>query len=179
MIVDNILPFLPCEFRIKFAASRWERGGSYALRRAVFCDEQGIFRTSDRDETDEHAIPIVALSMLGVASDQVVGTVRIHEEAPGVWWGSRLAVESEYRRICAIGATLIRLAVSSANAMGCQTFLAHVQKQNEPLFRQMNWRTIEEVDLLGRPHLKMQADLSAYPPCATPELGYVALRKAA
>jgi putative N-acetyltransferase (TIGR04045 family) len=179
MIVDNILPFLPCEFRIKFAASRWERDGSYALRRAVFCDEQGIFRTSDRDETDEHAIPIVALSMLGVASDQVVGTVRIHEEAPGVWWGSRLAVESEYRRIGAIGATLIRLAVSSANAMGCQTFLAHVQKQNEPLFRQMNWRTIEEVDLLGRPHLKMQADLSAYPPCATPELGYVALRKAA
>jgi putative N-acetyltransferase (TIGR04045 family) len=179
MIVDNILPFFPCEFRIKFAASRWEREGSYALRRAVFCDEQGIFRTSDRDETDEYAIPIVALSMLGVASDQVVGTVRIHEEAPGVWWGSRLAVESEYRRIGAIGATLIRLAVSSANAMGCQTFLAHVQKQNEPLFRQMNWRTIEEVDLLGRPHLKMQADLSAYPPCATPELGYVALRKAA
>jgi putative N-acetyltransferase (TIGR04045 family) len=179
MIVDNILPFLPCEFRIKFAASRWEREGSYALRRAVFCEEQGIFRTSDRDETDDYAIPIVALSMLGVASDRVVGTVRIHEEAPGVWWGSRLAVECEYRGIGAIGATLIRLAVSSANAMGCKTFLAHVQQQNGPLFRQMCWRTIQELDLHGRPHLKMQADLSAYPPCATPELGYVALRKAA
>ena len=179
MIVENILPFLPCEFRIKFAASRWEREGSYALRRAVFCEEQGIFRTSDRDETDDYAIPIVALSMLGVASDRVVGTVRIHEEAPGVWWGSRLAVESDYRRIGAIGATLIRLAVSSANAMGCKTFLAHVQAQNGPLFRQMRWETIEEIDLHGRPHLKMRADLSAYPPCATPELGYVALRKAA
>jgi putative N-acetyltransferase (TIGR04045 family) len=179
MIVENILPFLPCEFRIKFAASRWEREGAYALRRSVFCDEQGIFQTSDRDETDDYAIPIVALSMLGVASDCVVGTVRIHEEAPGVWWGSRLAVESEYRRIGAIGATLIRLAVSSANAMGCKTFLAHVQEQNGPLFRQMSWRTIEEISLHGRPHLKMQADLTAYPPCATPELGYVALRKAA
>ena len=179
MIVENILPFLPCEFRIKFAASRWEREGSYALRRAVFCEEQGIFRTSDRDATDDYAIPIVALSMLGVASDRVVGTVRIHEEAPGVWWGSRLAVESDYRRIGAIGATLIRLAVSSANAMGCKTFLAHVQAQNGPLFRQMRWETIEEIDLHGRPHLKMRADLSAYPPCATPELGYVALRKAA
>ena len=135
MIVENIVPFLPCEFRIKFAASRWEREGSYALRRAVFCEEQGIFRTSDRDETDDYAIPIVALSMLGVASDRVVGTVRIHEEAPGVWWGSRLAVESDYRRIGAIGATLIRLAVSSAHAMGCKTFLAHVQAQNGPLFR--------------------------------------------
>jgi putative N-acetyltransferase (TIGR04045 family) len=179
MIVENILPFLPCEFRIKFAASRWEREGSYALRRAVFCEEQSIFRTSDRDQTDDYAIPIVALSMLGVASDQVVGTVRIHEEAPGVWWGSRLAVGHDYRRIGAIGATLIRLAVSSANAMGCKTFLAYVQEQNEPLFRQMSWSTIQEVDLHGRPHLKMQADLSAYPPCATPELGYVALRKAA
>ena len=77
--------------------------------------------------------------MLGVASDRVVGTVRIHEEAPSVWWGSRLAVENDYRRIGAIGATLIRLAVSSAHAMGCKTFLAHVQAQNGPLFRQMRW----------------------------------------
>jgi len=179
MIVENTLPFLPCEFRIKFAASRWEREGSYALRHAVFCEEQGIFGTSDRDKTDEYAIPIVALSMLGVASDRVVGTVRIHEEAQSVWWGSRLAVENDYRRIGAIGATLIRLAVSSAHAMACKTFLAHVQAQNGPLFRQMRWETIGEIDLHGRPHLKMQADLSAYPPCATPELGYVALRKAA
>ncbi len=178
MIVDSILPFLPCEFRIKFAASRWEREGSYALRRAVFCEEQGIFRNDDRDATDDYAIPIVALSMLGVASDRVVGTVRIHEEAPGVWWGSRLAVEQDYRRIGAIGATLIRLALSSANTMGCKTFLAHVQTQNGPLFRQMRWESIEEIDLHGRPHLKMRADLSAYPPCATPELRYVALRKA-
>src|ERR1700722_18472349 len=116
MIVENILPFLPCEFRIKFAASRWERERSYALRRAVFCEEQGLFKTSDRDARDDYAIPIVALSMLGIASDQVVGTVRIHEETPGVWWGSRLAVDHDYRRIGAIGATLIRLAVSSANA---------------------------------------------------------------
>jgi putative N-acetyltransferase (TIGR04045 family) len=179
MIVENIIPFLPCEFRIKFAASRWEREGSYALRRAVFCEEQGIFPISDRDETDDYAIPIVALSMLGVASDRVVGTVRIHEEAPSVWWGSRLAVEYDYRRIGAIGATLIRLAVSSAHAMGCKTFFAHVQAQNGPLFHQMRWETIGEIDLHGRPHLKMRADLSAYPPCATPELGYVALRKAA
>ena len=82
MIIENVLPFMPCEFRIKFAASRWEREGSYALRRAVFCEEQAIFHNDDRDATDDYAIPIVALSMLGVASDRVVGVVRIHEEAP-------------------------------------------------------------------------------------------------
>ena len=83
--------------------------------------------------------------MLGVAADRVVGTVRIHEEAPGLWFGSRLAVDREFRRIGAIGATLIRLAVSSAHAMGCRHFLAHVQAQNGPLFRQMHWETLDEV----------------------------------
>ena len=83
------------------------------------------------------------------------------------------------RRIGAIGATLIRLAVSSAHARGCRTFLANVQAQNAPLFRQMHWETLEEVELHGRPHLHMCADLDFYPPCYAPEVGYVALRKAA
>ena len=179
MIFDPFAAFQPTEFRVKFAASRWEREGAYALRRQVFCREQGLFGDDDRDAVDNYAIPLVALSMLGVAADGVVGTVRIHEEAPGLWWGSRLAVESDSRRVGAIGATLIRLAVSSAHAMGCQEFLAHVQAQNGPLFRQMHWETLAEVDLHGRPHLRMRADLAFYPPCPTPEIGFVALRKAA
>jgi putative N-acetyltransferase (TIGR04045 family) len=176
---EPFAPFLPAEYRIKFAASRWEREGALALRRAVFCDEQQLFPGDDRDAVDDYALPLVALSMLGVAADRIAGTVRIHEEAPGVWHGSRLAVAPEFRRIGAIGATLIRLAVGSARAMGAQEFLAHVQAQNGPLFHQMHWRTLDEVELHGRPHLKMRADLSQYPPCLAPEVGYVALRKAA
>ena len=179
MIFEHETPFLPTEFRVKFAASRWERDGAFALRRAVFCEEQQIFEGDDRDGVDDYAINIVALSMVGVAADQVVGTVRIHEEAPGVWLGSRLAVAHEFRRIGAIGATLIRLAVSSAHAMGAREFLAYVQAQNAPLFHQMHWRTLEAVELHGRPHLKMRADLACYSPCRAPEVGYVALRKAA
>ena len=179
MMSDPFVPFAPSEFRVKFAASRWEREGALALRRAVFCDEQGIFPADDRDAVDDYAINIVALSMLGVAADRIVGTVRIHEEAPGVWWGSRLAVDTEFRRVGAIGATLIRLAVSSAHAMGARTFLAHVQAPNEMLFRQMHWETLAEVELHGHPHFRMHADLSKYPPCRAPEVGFVALRKAA
>jgi putative N-acetyltransferase (TIGR04045 family) len=179
MMFEAIDPFSPTEFRVKFAASRWEREGAFALRRAVFCDEQRLFAGDDRDAVDDYAITIVALSMVGVAADRVVGAVRIHEEAPGVWYGSRLAVDREFRRIGSIGATLIRLAVSSAHAMGCQTFLAHVQAQNGPLFRQLHWETTEQVELHGRPHLKMRADLAHYPPCNAPEVGFVALRKAA
>ncbi|MCQ4629245.1 GNAT family N-acetyltransferase [Shinella sp. CPCC 100929] len=180
MIIEPVLPFSASEFQVKFATSAWERAQAHALRRAVFCEEQGLFEGDDRDAIDAHATPIVALSMLGVAADRLVGTVRIHEAEPGVWWGSRLAVHADYRKIGALGATLVRLAVSSASAMGCRTFFANVQPQNGLLFRRLHWDVIGEIDIYGRPHLRMKADLAWYPPCPTPEAGFVALaRKAA
>jgi len=179
MIFEPFEPFLASEFQVKFATSEWEKRGAAALRRKVFCEEQGIFRDSDRDKTDAVAIPIVALSLLGIAADEVVGTVRIHEAEPGLWWGSRLAVSAPYRRIGALGTSLIRLAVSSAHARGCTRFLAHVQSRNVPLFRNLHWRTLKEVDLHGHPHHCMEADLAFYPPFAVPEIGFHALKKAA
>lgn len=180
MILEPFAPYQTGEFQVKFATSQWERREAHALRRAVFCDEQRIFEVDDRDAIDDHAIPIVALSMMGVTSDKLVGTVRIHETEPGLWWGSRLAVHEDFRKIGALGATLIRLAVSSANAMGCHTFFANVQVQNGLLFRRLHWDVVEEFEIYGKPHLRMRADLKWYPPCTTPETGFVALpRKAA
>ncbi len=173
-------PFIPSEYLVKFATETWERREAVLLRRAVFCQEQGIFGESDRDEIDGIALPIVALSFLGVASDEVVGTVRIHEARPGVWWGSRLAVAAPYRRVGDIGAGLIRFAVSSARARGCSQFLANVQSQNAPLFRKMHWQTLEEVEIMGRSHHHMQADLSKYPPVSEAGAEFLSLpRKAA
>ncbi len=168
------MEFMPCEFRIKWAALAWEFDQAYALRRSVFCREQGLFDGDDRDPLDARAQPLVALSCIGGAPDAVVGTVRIHEESPGTWWGSRLAVASPFRSVGRIGATLIRLAVSSAHARGCHTFMAHVQGQNVALFERLHWRSLGEVTLHDRLHHLMQADLAAYPPCATPYTGFVA-----
>jgi putative N-acetyltransferase (TIGR04045 family) len=180
MIFEPVKPFVGGEFRVKFAVEPWELHGAAALRLAVFCDEQQLFAGHDRDAIDAYAIPIVALSSFVIVADEVVGTVRIHEESPGVWWGSRLAVAASHRRVGALGAALIRLAVSSAHARGCKQFLAHVQSQNGLLFQRLHWRTLDEVTLHGRPHLKMQADLDFYPPFTEPEAGFLALaRKAA
>jgi putative N-acetyltransferase (TIGR04045 family) len=177
---DPVPPFVAAGFQIKYATDAWERRGAHALRRRVFCREQGLFGgEDDRDAVDDVAIPIVALALWGVYADSVVGTVRIHEEEPGFWWGSRLAVCEHHRRVGALGRALIRLAVSSANARGCTRFLAHVQDQNVLLFRRLRWRTIEELELHGRPHHRMEADLSYYPPFPTPEIGFMALRPAA
>ena len=179
MIFEPFPEFLPSEYRVKFATEAWEYREAAQLRRAVFCDEQRIFSGSDRDAIDDVAIAIVAISFFAVAPQEVVGTVRIHEAQPGVWWGSRLAVAAEYRRISALGTSLIRLAVSSAHARGCRRFYAHVQAQNAPLFQRVGWNTIEEVTLHGRAHHFMQADLARYPPIADAETGFLSLPKKA
>jgi putative N-acetyltransferase (TIGR04045 family) len=179
MIFDPFPVFLPSQYRVKFATDPWERRGASALRRAVFCEEQGIFARNDCDEIDAVAFPIVAISSFGVTLDEVVGTVRIHEAEPNVWWGSRLAVAADYRRIGALGSSLVRLAVSSAHARGCRRFFAYVQSQNALLFQRLHWTTIEEVEFHGRPHHFMQADLEHYPPFADAETGFLSLPKKA
>jgi putative N-acetyltransferase (TIGR04045 family) len=171
--LDEPSSFVPCEFRIKWAATAWEREQAFALRRAVFCIEQGIFVGDDRDAVDEHAQTLVAVSCVGGAYDTVVGTVRIHEAEPGLWWGSRLAVHAAFRHHGRIGATLIRLAVSSAHARGCTRFLAHVQSQNVAMFEKLHWQALESEMLHGRPHSRMQADLGHYPLCNDPFTGFV------
>lgn len=170
--------FAPCDFRVKWADSDWERTEARRLRRAVFCVEQGVFVGDDADAVDAQAHVVftqtlVAVSQVGGMADQVVGTVRLHREADA-WWGSRLAVHAAFRHHGRLGATLIRLAVSSARGLGCERFLAHVQWQNLPLFEQMHWRLLREQTLHGRPHALMQADLDHYPPCTDPHRGFTA-----
>lgn len=158
-------------FHIRWAGAQWEADEAMALRRAVFCHEQGIFVGDDRDAIDDTAQLLVAVKCEADAPQRVVGTVRIHETEPGVWFGSRLAVHAACRSHGKIGATLIKLAVSSANGLGCTRFLAHVQSQNVPLFRRLHWDVLAEETLLGRPHHLMQADLDYYPACLTPRIG--------
>lgn len=157
--------FLPSEYLVKPATERWERREAMRLRREVFCAEQGLFGRDDRDTADRSALLLVAVSCLSGMPEQVVGTVRLHESAPGEWQGSRLAVHRDYRRVAWLGSELIRLAVGTAHARGAWRFTAQVQAQNVPLFRRLHWHTLEEIELHGRPHHRMQANLAHYPPC--------------
>ncbi|MCR4265180.1 MSMEG_0567/Sll0786 family nitrogen starvation N-acetyltransferase [Nitratireductor sp. ZSWI3] len=170
--MSELVHFHSPGYFIRAASTRWEASGAAELRRRVFVDEQAIFRGDDRDDIDLIATHLVALSTLAHEPDHVVGTVRIHQEEPGLWWGSRLAVDSGYRRVGRLGAELIRLAVSTANARGCHTFLAHVQMQNIPLFRRLHWHGVQEEVHHGVPHLRMSADLTKYPPIANPDTGW-------
>jgi putative N-acetyltransferase (TIGR04045 family) len=172
---DPFEPFVPPQFGIKLAEDAWERDEAFALRRYVFCQEQHIFASDDRDLIDEsgRATTIVAVDYIMGMTHRVVGTVRIAETAPGVWQGSRLAIAPAYRNAYGLGSGLIYRAVTTAHGHGARRFLAYVQQPNVALFTRLSWETLETCDLHGVPHALMSADLAAYPaalPGARPTL---------
>ena len=183
MVFDPFIQYVSPDFSFRIARASHELDGYWALRRQIFCEEQGIFQGTDRDEFDEHAIPIVCETIIAGMEDGVVGVVRIDERAPGLWYGSRLGVAPAYRSIRqlspsvsvrnslpvyrglgALGAGLIYKAVSTAHALGCTEFLATVQHQNARFFQRLHWEPLGTLDLFGLPHVKMRADLSYYRP---------------
>lgn len=172
--------FVPGEFRIKHLGEPWEHRACAELRREVFCEEQKIFSGDDRDALDERALSIAAIACLIGQPEDVVGTVRIHECEPGTWWGSRLAVQRDYRRLAWLGTALIEHAVCTARARGASRFLAQVQVQNLRLFERLHWSAIEPISVQGRPHVLMQAELRHYPARLQDEISfYTGLREAA
>jgi putative N-acetyltransferase (TIGR04045 family) len=159
-------PFVPPRFTITIATEPWEVAAAMRLRHDVFCREQGLFAESDRDAADDIATTIVAVTYAMGMPDIVVGTVRIHATGPRTWVGSRLAIRAPFRGVVGLGAGLIYRAVSTANARGCDDFTATVQAQNVRFFRRLQWEALEPCVLHGVDHMRMRADLDAYPPLA-------------
>lgn len=68
-----------------------------------------------------------------------------------------------YRHHHAIGKALINAAVTTAKNLGCQTFLATVQQQNERYFQKLCWDSMRELQVADIPHVLMQAQIKRYP----------------
>ena len=73
-------------------------------------------------------------------------------------------VQHEFRRHNQIGKGLIWKAVTTAHGWGCERFLATVQIQNVRFFQRLHWRSIEELEIRGIRHHRMEADLTYYVP---------------
>jgi putative N-acetyltransferase (TIGR04045 family) len=151
-------------YQFKLAIAPSEISDYFALRRSIFVTEQSLFQKSDVDEIDTIAYPIIALSQTLDATPSTVGIVRIYEPKPQLWYGGRLGVHADYRRVGRIGKGLIHKAVTTANTWGCEKFLATVQLQNVRFFQRLHWNSLEEITVCGLPHHLMEADLSYYPP---------------
>ncbi|MBW4441181.1 MAG: GNAT family N-acetyltransferase [Plectolyngbya sp. WJT66-NPBG17] len=149
-------------YQFKLAKSPAEIEDYFELRRTIFTEEQQLFQ-NDVDEIDNIAYPIVALH-----NAQVVGVVRIYEVEPKIWYGGRLGTHPDYRKGWQIGKGLIYKAVTTANAWGCDRFLATVQLQNVRFFQRLHWESQAELTICDRPHHLMEADLNFYPPGTEP-----------
>jgi putative N-acetyltransferase (TIGR04045 family) len=173
--VGTAMPVPGLVLSCRLARSEAERQGYFALRRAIFCDEQRLFAEDDRDACDGWAYPVICLAegagsgaTAGAGIDdggpRVVGVVRLWEEEPGVWWGGRLGVDPRFRTEGSVGRRLVQTAVGTARAWGATRFRATVQRPNVPFFRRLRWRSVGELELFAQPHHLMEADLEAYAP---------------
>jgi putative N-acetyltransferase (TIGR04045 family) len=160
MILEPVQPFRSRHVACHLATKAWELRDYHRLRRRLFCDEQRLFPDDDHDAIDDRAIPVVAVACVAGMPDEVVGVVRIWEEAPGEWWGGRLGTRADYRRSVAVGGQLVTFAVSTACARGCGTFTANIQLQNVAFFERLHWRIHGETTVCGAPHAVMRADLA-------------------
>jgi hypothetical protein len=185
MIIEKPKPYRSNNISFDYPKEEWMKNYYWDLRKEVFCDEQHVFEESDRDDIDEYGLPIVAMADDMGLIHTVVGVVRIDERSPREWWGTRLCVDKDYRTLSkfhanflfdsdfynpvftmSIGSALIFKAVSTANYMGCDRFFAQVQIQNVKFFSRLYWNSIQTIELHGRPHMLMEADLTHYPPVA-------------
>jgi putative N-acetyltransferase (TIGR04045 family) len=160
---QDVAPYFSPTIRAQVADERWQLDAYYRIRRAIFAEEQHLFETTDVDEHDAYATPIVALDHIAGAPDEVVGAVRIYPVGHGTWYGGRLGVCPRYRSRRVVGTSLIVAAVSTAHARGCREFLATIQLRNVGYFEQHRFETLRPVEVCGQPHHLMRADLAAYP----------------
>jgi predicted GNAT family N-acyltransferase len=166
-----------------------ERAAHFAVRRAVFVDEQAMFAGDDRDERDQrvttlHAVGLaggrvagavrlpalglpgahvagaVRLPALGLPGAHVAGAVRLYPLGGGEWKGDRLAVLPAARHGM-LGARLVRFAVATAGARGGARMVAMIQLPNVAFFESLGWqRDGTTVAFHGRPHQPMAIALS-------------------
>ena len=146
----------------RLAAGPEERERHFAIRRAVFCAEQGMFGgADDRDARDDAADTLHAVGAEGAV---VGGTVRLYPLVPdGLWQGDRLAVLPVFRRT-SLGGALVRFAVRTAAARGGSRMVAMIQRPNVPFFLSLGWSLDgPAVAFHGREHQPMAIALSAAP----------------
>jgi len=132
----------------------------FAIRRAVFCREQGMFGGEDDRDARDGDPP--TLHAVGFERAVAGGTVRLYplDRDGRLWQGDRLAVLPAFRH-GSLGGSLVRFAVRTAGERGGERMVAMIQLPNVAFFVALGWSLDgDAVDFHGRPHQPMAIALS-------------------
>ena len=134
------------------------RDAAYAIRYAVFVEEQGIpaeLEIDDYDPIAEHALAYV--------DNQCVATARIYldEQDPSKAKIGRMAVLREFRGQ-GIGTALLGESIRAGMMQGANVFELHAQQSAVPFYAKLQFKPDGAIfDEVGIPHQCMRLALGA------------------
>jgi predicted GNAT family N-acyltransferase len=137
------------------------RDEAYAIRHAVFVEEQGIAAELEIDDYDpiaEHALAFV--------DGQCVATARIYldEQDPGKAKIGRMAVLKNFRGQ-GIGTALLGEVIRVGMMQGASVFELHAQQSAAPFYAKLQFKADGAIfDEVGIPHQRMRLVLGAPAP---------------
>jgi len=140
---------------VRVAVDETDREDAFAVRRAVFVDEQGVPESLELDEHDADATHFVAY-----ADGEAVGAARLRRVDEGTGKVERVAVR-EPRRGEGWGRRLMDALEAVASEEGYETLVLHAQVPVVEFYRNRGYRTVgEEFEEAGIPHVEMVRSLA-------------------
>ncbi len=141
------------EIHIRWASDPDDVPGAIAVRKQVFCHEQGVPVEEEIDGLDDDAEHLVALAPRD-GRERVIGTVRLLVDGDTAKIG-RVAVERDWRRR-GIAARMLRMAILRARERGCRRARLAAQLDAVALYEQAGFVVeSDEFEEAGIPHVWM------------------------
>ena len=135
------------------AADGNDMAACFAIRREVFCIEQGVSEDLEIDGLDAEC-----RHYLLRVGGQTVGTARTRPVEPGMTKVERVAILARYRGR-GLGAALMRHVLRDLDEEGRGRSVLHAQAHSETFYRALGFATEgEPFEEAGIPHVRMARD---------------------
>lgn len=142
-------------YRVRRAVDEREQAAALALRREVFCVEQGVPEQEELDGRDRDGVHLVA-----VAGGELLGTCRLLIIGRTAQF-SRLAVRADARRR-RIATALLNAAEEETRRAGADRLVLHAQTYAQALYERAGYRVRGRVFVeAGIEHVAMDKRLPA------------------
>ncbi len=129
---------------------------AFAVRRAVFVDEQDVPEAIEMDDHDATATHFLARD---TARDEPVGTARLRFPDAATAKAERVAVLRPYRGE-GLGRQLMERVENEAREQGCSRMALHAQTHVEDFYAKLGYETVSDVFTEANiPHVEMVKQL--------------------